>query len=134
VRSARISVTCTHIIPSRLITPETGPPSVHGGPPFWDHPPMPETHPPRSEEPAHDILAAEAFAMPAPDPTIHHGPVQLPGDPTGIEEPHDVLAAEEFPMPAPTAVPSVRPRKASHRIGIVAAGLLLLFAIRRLRS
>jgi hypothetical protein len=51
-------------------------------------------------EPARDILAAEAFAMPAPDPALHHGPIRLPEDPTGIAEPHDVLAAEEFPMPA----------------------------------
>ncbi len=50
---------------------------------------------------AHDVLAAEAFAMPAADPELHHGPVVLPEDPTGIIEPHDVLAAEEFPMPAP---------------------------------
>ena len=95
---------------------------------------MAEQEIPLDERP-HDVLAAEAFAMPASDPELHHhGPIALPEDPTGIEEPHDVLAAEEFPMPAPTAVPSVRPRKASHRIGIVAAGLLLLFAIRRLRS
>lgn len=53
-----------------------------------------------AEEPAHDILAAEAFAVPARDPALSHGPVDLPGDPTGIEEPHDVLAAEEFAMPA----------------------------------
>ncbi len=52
-------------------------------------------------EPAHDVLAAEAFAVPAPDPDLHHGPVLLPDDPTGSPEPHDVLAAEEFPMPAP---------------------------------
>ena len=51
---------------------------------------------------AHDVLAAEAFAVPAPDPILHHQPVILPDDPTGISEPHDVLAAEEFPMPAPT--------------------------------
>lgn len=53
-------------------------------------------------EAAHDVLAAEAFAVPAPDPSLHHHPVVLPADPTGISEPHDVLAAEEFPMPAPT--------------------------------
>jgi hypothetical protein len=52
------------------------------------------------EEPAHDVLAAEEFALPAADPVLHHGPVRLPDDPTGIAEPHDVLAAEEFPMPA----------------------------------
>jgi hypothetical protein len=90
----------------------------------------------RDEEVAHDVLAAEAFAMPAPDPSLHHGPVVLPDDPTGIAEPHDVLAAEEFAMPAPresrSAMP-IRPERASHQIGIaVAAGLLLLIVIRRL--
>jgi hypothetical protein len=52
------------------------------------------------DEPAHDVLAAEAFAVPARDPALSHGPVDLPDDPTGIQEPHDVLAAEEFAMPA----------------------------------
>jgi hypothetical protein len=51
-------------------------------------------------EPSHDVLAAEEFVMPAPDPALK--PPRLPEDPTGIAEPHDVLAAEEFPMPAPT--------------------------------
>ena len=54
-----------------------------------------------SPEPPHDVLAAEEFALPAPDPDLHHqDPVELPDDPTGIVEPHDVLAAEEFPIPA----------------------------------
>ena len=39
------------------------------------------------DESAHDVLAAEEFAMPAPDPSLHHGPVTLPDDPTGIAEP-----------------------------------------------
>jgi hypothetical protein len=52
-----------------------------------------------ADEP-HDVLAAEAFAVPASDPSLRHGRVVLPDDPTGIEEPHDVLAAEEFAMPA----------------------------------
>lgn len=52
------------------------------------------------EEPAHDVLAADEFALPAPDPRLRHGPVVLPEDPSGIIEPHDVLAAEEFAMPA----------------------------------
>jgi len=90
------------------------------------------------EDEAHDVLAAEAFAMPAPDPTLHYGPVVLPDDPTGIAEPHDVLAAEEFPVPAACGARSsralVRPEKTSHRIGIaVAAGLLLVLARRELR-
>src|SRR5215471_10252283 len=61
--------------------------------------PMPERRD-RNEEAAHDVLAAEEFPMPAPDPAIQHGPVELPSDLTGSEEPRDVLAAEEFAMPA----------------------------------
>lgn len=52
------------------------------------------------QEPAHDVLAAEAFAMPAPDPRLRHRPFIVPDDPSGISEPHDILAAEEFAMPA----------------------------------
>src|SRR5436309_12409549 len=55
---------------------------------------------PRAQEDAHDVLAAEAFAVPAPDPSLRHRPITLPDDPSGIAEPHDVLAAEEFAMPA----------------------------------
>lgn len=62
---------------------------------------VPAPDPSLHAEPAHDVLAAEEYAVPAPDPVLHYrGPVQLPGDPTGITEPHDVLAAEEFAMPA----------------------------------
>jgi hypothetical protein len=90
-----------------------------------------------TEEQAHDILAAEAFAMPAPDPDLHHGPVELPDDPTGLPEPHDVLAAEEFPMPAPRrgdtgSFPITRPPAArAARLAAAAGGLLLV--VRRLR-
>jgi hypothetical protein len=87
------------------------------------------------DEPAHDVLAAEAFAMPAPDPSLHHGPLVLPDDPTGILEPHDVLAAEEFPMPAvrphPAALAGPRPAR---RLGLVVAlGLLAALVRHRLR-
>lgn len=61
---------------------------------------MPAPDPALHADPAHDVLAAEEFGMPAPDPVLHHGPVRLPDDPTGIVEAHDVLAAEEFAMPA----------------------------------
>jgi hypothetical protein len=61
--------------------------------------PMSESNRP-AEDAAHDVLAAEAFAVPARDPSLTHGPVVLPEDPTGIAEPHDILAAEEFAMPA----------------------------------
>src|ERR1700727_1827130 len=63
---------------------------------------MPAPDPALHPDDPHDVLAAEEFGVPAPDPVLHHhGPVTLPGDPTGIAEPHDVLAAEEFAMPAP---------------------------------
>lgn len=68
---------------------------------IWDDPPAMsrDTSPPPDQEPAHDVLAAEAFAVPAPDPDLRR-PVALPEDPSGIAEPHDILAAEEFAMPA----------------------------------
>jgi hypothetical protein len=62
---------------------------------------MPSADPSLHKEPAHDVLAAEAFAMPSADPSLRHQPITLPDDPSGIAEPHDVLAAEEFAMPAP---------------------------------
>ncbi|MGI8903607.1 MAG: hypothetical protein ACR2IP_08130 [Solirubrobacteraceae bacterium] len=88
------------------------------------------------QEPAHDVLAAEEFALPAPDPAIHHGPVALPEDPTGLAEAHDVLAAEEFAMPAPrppSAATLARRRRTSDRIlaGAGAGALLLLWLLRR---
>jgi hypothetical protein len=67
---------------------------------IWDHAAMSEAEIPAAE-PAHDVLAAEAFGVPARDPTLRNEPIQLPDDPTGIVEPHDTLAAEEFAMPAP---------------------------------
>jgi hypothetical protein len=87
-------------------------------------------------EPAHDVLAAEMFAVPAPDPTIHHGPVRLPEDPSGIEEPHDVLAAEEFAMPAPLGgAVAVRRNGSRRRAALGAAVLLVAFVVlRRLRA
>jgi hypothetical protein len=54
-----------------------------------------------ADEEPHDVLAAEEFAMPAPEHRAD-GPLVLPPDPTGDDsEPHDILAAEQFPMPAP---------------------------------
>ena len=58
-----------------------------------------------AQEAPHDVLAAEMFAVPAPDPILHHGPLVVPGDLTGSREPRDVLAAEEFAMPAPPEIP-----------------------------
>jgi hypothetical protein len=85
-------------------------------------------------EAAHDILAAEEFAVPAPDPSLHPHHVVLPDDPSGIAEPHDVLAAEEFAMPVarqPTGgMP--RPTAAGWRNAVLSGGLALL-ALRLLR-
>ena len=97
---------------------------------------MSDHHEPQ-QGPAHDVLAAEAFAVPTPDPSLHHGPVELPEDPTGIAEPHDVLAAEEFAMPATrgAAVTDVFARRAqsSWLAALGAAALALLLLVRLLR-
>ena len=47
-----------------------------------------------------DVLAAEEFGVPAPDPALQPEKLQLPVDLVG-GEPRDVLVAEEFAMPAP---------------------------------
>ena len=97
---------------------------------------MSERKTPR-QEPAHDVLAAEEFGVPAADPGLHHGPVTLPDDPTGIVEPHDVLAAEEFAMPAPgyrtnAALTHHRATRAPYLI-VGALGLALLIRVLRHR-
>jgi hypothetical protein len=97
------------------------------------------------EDDAHDVLAAEAFAVPTADPTLRHQPIALPDDPTGIAEPHDVLAAEEFPMPAPRGsasssgaaglAASAAKAATPARIGALAAvALLVRRALRRRRA
>jgi hypothetical protein len=89
-----------------------------------------------TEDP-HDVLAAEAFAMPTADPALRHGPLRLPEDLTGSEEPRDVLIAEEFAMPTghPHAAEasdaaSARPRSLRDRRFWVAAGGVLLALVR----
>jgi len=92
---------------------------------------------PQAEEPAHDVLAAEAFAVPTGDPSLRHEPVVLPDDPTGISEPHDILAAEEFAMPAgrPVESGSSFARHAGRKGPFVLAiALAVVMAVRRLRS
>jgi hypothetical protein len=89
------------------------------------------------QEAAHDVLAAEAFAVPAADPQLQPGPMVVPEDPTGIAEPHDVLAAEEFPMPAgrPSGAVSLARRARGWPWGMavgVALGLVALRVLRRL--
>jgi hypothetical protein len=93
---------------------------------------MPAPDPALHREPARDVLAAEEFGMPARDPALHHGPVALPADPTGIAEPHDVLAAEEFALPAGregTNASGSQPRLSSGRTLVTAAALALLATV-----
>ena len=83
------------------------------------------------------MLAAEAFAVPARDPSLGHEPVVLPDDPTGISEPHDILAAEEVALPAgrPVGERSSFARSARRKGPFVAAiALAVVMAVRRLRS
>jgi hypothetical protein len=106
---------------------------------IWDHRAMTEF---RIGDPGevHDVLAAEEFALPATDPALHHGPVELPSDPLGTAEPHDVLAAEEFAMPAVRHGLDgsvVAERSSASRAGapVLAAfgALVFLIVLRRLR-
>jgi hypothetical protein len=103
---------------------------------------MPDREPPQAIPPepnaspeAHDVLAAEEFAMPAPEEARPRGPVVLPDDPTGATEPHDVLAAEAFAMPAPPPRTTFAGAAAAHRSRAVPllAGLGLLALLRRRR-
>ncbi len=61
---------------------------------------------PNASDRPHDVLAAEEFAMPAPEAAWRDRPVALPPEPNPSDEPHDVLAAEEFAMPAPPPRPA----------------------------
>jgi len=72
-----------------------------------------------ADEP-HDILAAEEFAIPQPEPGVPHDP-----DP----RPHDVLAAEEFAFPAPGEPAGPAARGGSlPRAAVAAAALIALAA------
>ena len=91
-----------------------------------------------SGDPAHDVLAAEAFAVPGADPSLDPRPVVLPSDPTGIEEPHDVLSAEDYAIPAPPpgARSSFYPQPGSRTrllLKLAGAGAAVTAVLRRLR-
>jgi hypothetical protein len=96
---------------------------------------------PGASERPHDVLAAEQFAMPAPQAAWHgEPPPVLPPEPNESDEPHDVLAAEEFAMPAPpphvafASVPEPTPDRSRRRLTAVATGVgFALAAIARRR-
>jgi hypothetical protein len=99
---------------------------------IWNHPRCMTSSRNQEQEDAHDVLAAEAFAVPAPDPALHH--VTPPDDASGITEAHDILAAEEFAMPAPGArrgagAGAAAGRHRSKLADALAAGVGLLAAI-----
>lgn len=64
---------------------------VAGGAGFWEDGQVTEREP----DHAHDVLAAEAFAVPAADPELHEAHLHEDDD-----RPHDVLVAELYGMPA----------------------------------
>jgi len=72
---------------------------------------MPAPDPGLAVEPPHDVLAAEEFEVGSADPALHHGPLRLPDDPMADDEPHDVLAAEEFAVPAGRELATVPERR-----------------------
>lgn len=91
-----------------------------------------------NDDAAHDVLAAEAFQVPAADPVLHRQPLVLPEDPAGSSAPHDILAAEEFAMPAPRS--TYHPAELAQRRGgwgrlvaEIVVALAVLRAIRRRR-
>ncbi len=96
----------------------------------------------RTEVAPSDVLAAEEFVVPAPDPGLTPERLELPTDLVG-DEPRDVLAAEEFAMPAPDEA-RVRGMAAAQRslpgarlpivVAALAAGLWLAWSRRPGRS
>jgi hypothetical protein len=85
---------------------------------------------------AADVLAAEEFAVPAPDPALHPENLVLPPD-LVAQEPHDVLAAEEFPMPSPDeahkAPGTIRRNKIALRVALNVVPLVAVWLLRRAR-
>ena len=97
---------------------------------------------PNASDRPHDVLAAEQFAMPAPQAAWHpQAPPELPPEPNASDRPHDVLAAEEFAMPAPPprvsfeSAPTPARRPSRRHVGAAAAGLgaVLATLLRRRR-
>lgn len=78
------------------------------------------------EDIAHDVLAAEEFALGSADPELHRRHEQAERG-----QAHDVLAAEEFAMPAPTSRPfgSALTSRRGGRARLAAEGAALLVLI-----
>ncbi len=80
---------------------------------------------------AHDVLAADEFAMPARGDFGLH----LPGDPHGISEAHDVLAADEFAMPSgpDRLVQTLKGGGTTNLVGFAVAAALAAVVVAALR-
>jgi hypothetical protein len=76
------------------------------------------------QEPVHDVLAAEEFAVGAPDPALHPHIVVIPAEPGAGPAPHDVLAADEFAVPAGRPV-APEPAAGSPARGRLIAGVAI---------
>ena len=78
---------------------------------------------PANEGPPHDTLAAEEFGIGTRDS-------RMPRDPSGYHTPHDILAAEAFAMPLPDQ-DAAPPRAGSRSIVplVIAAAALGLAAL-----
>jgi hypothetical protein len=82
-----------------------------------------------------DVLAAEEFGVPAPDPALRPEVLNLPPD-LVADEPHDVLAAEEFAMPSPEEAHKflkTRPQRAALKVALNLVPLMALWVLRRAR-
>ncbi len=91
----------------------------------------------RSEPAAVDVLAAEEFGVPAPDPALRPEKLVLPPDPVA-DKPHDVLAAEAFAMPSPEEAHKVptavsRRNRAAIVVGLNTVPLVVAWLVRRAR-
>jgi hypothetical protein len=84
-----------------------------------------------------DVLAAEEFGVPAPDPALRPEKLVLPPD-RDADQPHDVLAAEEFAMPSPDeahkSLSASRRKQTALRIGLNVLPVLAVWLVRRARS
>jgi hypothetical protein len=82
-----------------------------------------------------DVLAAEGFGVPAPDPALRPEVLNLPPDPIA-DEPHDVLAAEEFAMPSPDEAHKVvktRHKRVALQVALNVVSLAGLWVLRQAR-
>jgi hypothetical protein len=87
---------------------------------------VPPQQDPGGEEPPHDVLAAEEFALPTAE--------QANGGPAARERAHDVLAAEEFALPTPEADDASRRVPGGRRVKVltaVAVAIALAAVVRR---